>query len=82
MRWLKTALAEIYGLFVEDGRYAITIVVWLALAWLVLPALALGDPWNAAILFAGLLVILLGSVLRDAQWRYAGCAGDHPCTGS
>ena len=69
MRWLKTALAEVYGLFVEDGRYAITIVVWLALAWLVLPALALGDPWNAAILFVGLLAILLESVLRGARRR-------------
>lgn len=69
MRWLKTALAEIYGLFVEDGRYAATVVVWLALAWLVLPALALGDPWNAAILFVGLLVILFESVLRGARRR-------------
>lgn len=69
MRWLQTALAEIYGLFVEDGRYAITIVVWLALAWLVLPALALGDPWNAAILFVGLLAILFESALRGAGRR-------------
>lgn len=69
MRWLHTALAEIYGLFVEDGRYAITIIVWLGLAWLVLPALALGEPWNVAILFVGLLVILLESALRGARRR-------------
>ena len=67
MRWLQTALAEIYGLFVEDVRYAIAIIVWLALAWLVLPVLALGEPWNVAILFVGLLVILFESALQGAS---------------
>ena len=67
MRWLKTILAEGWGLFVDDGRYAVSIVVWLVLAWLALPQLHLDDGWNAPILFVGLLAILLESAWRRAQ---------------
>lgn len=67
MRWLKTILAEGWGLFVDDGRYALSIVLWLALVWLALPQLRLGGGWNALILFAGLLAILLESVWRRAR---------------
>lgn len=66
MRWLKSVLAELWGLFVDDGRYALTIVSWLLLTWLLLPLLRVGGGWNAIILFAGLLLILLESVLRRA----------------
>jgi len=67
MSWLRTALVELWGLFVEDGRYALAIVVWLLLAWLALPLLDLGSGWNAVILAAGLLAILVESVLRRAR---------------
>jgi hypothetical protein len=67
MSWLKTVLAEGWGLFVDDGRYALSIVVWLLLAWLVLPQLHFGDGWNALILFVGLLAILLESAWRRAR---------------
>ena len=67
MGWLKTILAEGWGLFVDDGRYALSIVVWLLLAWLVLPRLRLDGGWNALILFVGLLAILLESVSRRAR---------------
>lgn len=67
MRWLRTILAEVWGLFVDDGRYALSIVAWLVLTWLVLPQLQLGGGWNALILFVGLLAILLESVSRRAR---------------
>jgi hypothetical protein len=67
MRWLQAILGELWGLFVDDGRYALTIVAWLTLAWLALPLLRLGGDWNAIILAAGLLAILLESVLRRAR---------------
>lgn len=67
MRWLKTILTEGWGLFVDDGRYALSIVVWLALVWLLLPRLRLDGGWNALILFVGLLAILLESVSRRAR---------------
>ncbi|AUD00218.1 hypothetical protein QU42_03205 [Bradyrhizobium sp. UASWS1016] len=64
MRWFKTIILELYGLFVDDGSFAITIVVWLGVAWLVLPWLIPGSAWGGAILFAGLAVILTESVWR------------------
>ena len=67
MRWLKTILAEGWGLFVDDGRYALSIVGWLALVWLLLPQLHWGGGWNALILFVGLLAILLESAWRRAR---------------
>ncbi|MEO8809288.1 MAG: hypothetical protein ABI386_03480 [Rhodanobacter sp.] len=67
MGWLKTILAESWGLFVEDGRYALSIVAWLALSWLLLPPLHLGGRWSALILFVGLLAILLESVWHRAR---------------
>lgn len=67
MRWLKSILGELWGLFVDDGRYALSIVAWLLLAWLVLPWFCLGSGWNAIVLCAGLLAILLESAWRRAR---------------
>ncbi|MBD8874152.1 hypothetical protein [Rhodanobacter sp. DHB23] len=67
MSWLRRLLVELWGLFVDDGRYALAIVAWLLLAWLALPLLQLGGGWNAAVLAAGLLAILVESVLRRAR---------------
>jgi hypothetical protein len=66
MSWLKTIILEIYGLFVDDGTYALAIVAWLATAALVLPRLDIPASADAEILFAGLLLILLESTLRRA----------------
>src|SRR6185437_14031535 len=63
MSWLRKLLAELWGLFVDDGRYALAIVVWLLLAWLALPLLGLDGGWNALVFAAGLLAILAESVL-------------------
>lgn len=60
MNWLR----KLWGLFVDDGHLALAIVIWLLLAWWVLPLLQLGDGWDAIVLAAGLLAILAGSVLR------------------
>lgn len=60
MSWLR----KLWGLLVDDGHLALAIVVWLLLAWLVLPLLHLGGGWNDVVLAAGLLVMLACSVLR------------------
>jgi hypothetical protein len=67
MRWLKTISSEIFGLFVDDGSFALAILVWLALVWLVLPRLAMPVAWGGIVLFAGLALILLESALRRAR---------------
>jgi hypothetical protein len=67
MRWLETIVAELFGLFVDDGSFALAIVIWLGAVWLVLPRLPTPPAWNSVILFAGLAVILVESALRRAR---------------
>ncbi len=67
MSHFKMILAEITGLFVDDGRFALAIVVWVGLAWLVLPRLPALDPWTGVLLFLGLAGVLVESVLRRAR---------------
>ena len=67
MERIKGALREVFGLFVDDGRFAVTIVVWLLLVSLVLPWSGVAAGWTGAILFAGLAAILVESALRQAR---------------
>lgn len=67
MTWLKSIFRETLGLFVDDGSFAIAILVWLALLWWLLPHLPIAGIWQAVILFAGLVAILIKSVLRRAR---------------
>jgi hypothetical protein len=67
MRWLKAVLGEIFGLFVDDGRFSLAILVWVGAVWLLLPLLNMPPTWNGVILFAGLAVILVESALRRAR---------------
>ncbi len=68
-QWLKTALTEIWGLFVDDGVFAVCIVVWLA----VIGTLARVQPafhsWYGPLLFVGLAIVLIESLLRYARHR-------------
>lgn len=66
MHWLKTVLREFFGLFVEDGSFAIAILLWLAVVGSVLPHAGVSGPWRGIVLFGGLGVILAASV-----WRYS-----------
>ena len=67
MHWLKTILAEFFGLFVDDGSFALAIIIWLGVIWLGLPRLNLPAVWNGVVLFAGLATILVESALRRAS---------------
>jgi hypothetical protein len=67
MSGLKTIFGELLGLFIEDGSFAVAIFVWLGLVWFVLPHLPLPHVVQGPVLFAGLLAILLESVLRTAR---------------
>lgn len=64
---LKAILRELYGLFVDDGSFAIAIIVWLVLLWLARAYLHLSGAWIAVVLFAGLVAILIESALRRAR---------------
>ena len=67
MRWLKAIVAEIFGLFVDDGAFALAIIGWLAATWLVLPRLNLPAMWAPIILFVGLALILVESATRRSK---------------
>ena len=67
MQWFRTIFHEIFGLFVEDGSFAIAIIVWLGIVWLLLPRLAVFSRGNGLILFAGLACVLVESTLRYAR---------------
>lgn len=69
MAWLKTAWRELLGMFIDDGSFALAIVIWLVLVKLLLGHADLLPWWQALIVFGGLAAILVESVLRRARRR-------------
>jgi hypothetical protein len=69
MGWLRSIVREMWGLFVDNGSFAAAIVVWLALAVLVLPRVGVSPRAAGPALFAGLAAILIESVLRASHRR-------------
>jgi hypothetical protein len=67
MKWIKTILREIYGLFVDDGTFALAILIWLGLMRWTATHLRLPPATSAIILFAGLALILAESAVRYAR---------------
>ncbi len=68
MSAIRAAIAELVGLFVDDGSLALLAVIWLALVGLGLRLLDLPPPeWAGLALFAGLAVLLAASVLRGVR---------------
>lgn len=67
MKVILTAAEELYGLFVDDGSYALSILAWVAIAVLLFPRLPGSSTSHAGALFGGLVVILLESVHRAAR---------------
>ncbi len=67
MKWLRSIVREVWGLFVDDGSFAAAIVVWLAVSVLVLLRVAAG--WAGPVWFVGLAAILIESVLRAGRRR-------------
>jgi len=68
MRWVRPVAREVYGLFVDDGSFAIALLVWIVAAVVGLPLLGAGH-WGGVALFAGLAVVLVESALRAARRR-------------
>jgi len=66
---LKTVLGELLGLFLDDGKLAGAILVWLLAAYIPLPRLGLSSWVAATILPIGLAAIIFGSALSQARAR-------------
>ncbi len=67
MNALRTIIQELIGLFIDDGLFAAAVVVWAALVGFVAPVAGIPAMWRAALLFVGLAVILVESVVRRAR---------------
>ncbi|MEO7039732.1 MAG: hypothetical protein ABI446_09835 [Gemmatimonadaceae bacterium] len=67
MSAIRIALAELWGLFVEDATLTIGTLVCIALAAFVLPRLGLPAHLRAPIFFAAIVLMLLENVYRGAR---------------
>jgi len=67
MRWINSVAREILGLFVDDGSFALAILIWLALSILILPRIVAEVAWTGPMLFTGFALILIQSALRTAR---------------
>lgn len=76
MRLLRTILAEIIGLFVDDGSLALALVLWCAgvgLAPLAMPGVPVSA--LAGALLVGCVAILLVNVVLAARKRWTSRLG-------
>jgi hypothetical protein len=67
MKWLRGIIEEIYSMFVDDGVFALSILAWAAIIWLIAVRLDLGTQIGAPLLGAGLIAILIESAVRRAR---------------
>ena len=67
MKWIKNIFREIFGLFVDDGAFALAILIWLSFMRWTASHLRLSPATSAIILFAGLALILTESIVRYAR---------------
>jgi hypothetical protein len=67
MKWVKNILREIFGLFVDDGSFALALLIWLILMRWVMSRPIIAPVVAGIALFTGLALILIESVLRYAR---------------
>jgi hypothetical protein len=67
MRWLGTIFNELFGLFVDDASFAIAIIVWLGITWVLALHILADIRWSGIVLFGGLVAILVESATRRAR---------------
>jgi hypothetical protein len=67
MKWLKNIFREVFGLFVDDGSFALAILIWLAVVRWATSRLNIPSGITGVILFAGLALILAESATRYSR---------------
>ena len=67
MKWLKNIFREVFGLFVDDGSFALAILIWLAVVGWATPRLNISSGITGVVLFAGLALILTESATRYSR---------------
>jgi hypothetical protein len=69
MKGALAALYEFFAIFVDDGSFAVALILWSALAWYLLPDLSINAGWDGLILFLGYLLIIAENLYRTARRR-------------
>lgn len=69
MKWIKNILREIYGLFVDDSAFALSILIWLGIVRWAILRFNISPTTTAIILFVGLALILVESTARYARQK-------------
>ena len=72
MKLLRATLAELVGMFIDDGRLALTLVALIVVVTLLVKAAGIGPLAGGLLLLAGCILLLLESVYRDARRKSAG----------
>ena len=67
MNAIRVALAELWGLFVEDATLTVGTLLCIALAAFALPKLGAPPAWRGPIFFAAIVLMLLENVYRGAR---------------
>jgi hypothetical protein len=67
MNLIVRAFKQLVGLFVEDGTLALLLIIWVGIAALALPRVPINSSWDAVILFAGCVAILVENVARAGR---------------
>jgi hypothetical protein len=58
---------KVFGLFVDDGSLALSILVWIFALHVVAPIASIEQTWAAPLLFLGCAGILLENILRASR---------------
>ncbi len=71
MSFIRTALAELLGMFIDDGQLALALLALIALVTLAVKFAGLGGLAGSLLLLAGCIALLLESVYRHARRKAA-----------
>ena len=71
MTVIRAAIAELIGMFIDDGRLALTLVALIAIVTLLVKLAGIGGLAGGLLLLAGAIGLLVESVYRDARRKKA-----------
>jgi len=71
MTVIRAALAELIGMFIDDGQLALMLVALIAIVTLLVKLAGIGGLAGGLLLLAGAIGLLIESVYRDARRKKA-----------
>jgi hypothetical protein len=71
MNILKSIFSELLALFVDDGSFVLAVIAWVLGGVICLRTQLVLPPFEAVLLFVGIVVLLAENVVRTARTRGA-----------